>query len=146
MPPPDFLGIHHLKFAVSELDRSLAFYSRALGARRLSKLDHIDAAGQLFAIILEVPNLGAALELRLSAEHAAKQKGFDPITLTVDRLADLQKWMEHFDTEGVPHSPILTGYVGWLLVFEDPDGRRIRFYTNQRHGPEVTSSTDARWL
>ena len=146
MPPPDFLGIHHLKFAVSELDRSLAFYSRALGARRLSKLDHIDAAGQLFAIILEVPNLGATLELRLSAEHAAKQKGFDPITLGVEGRADLEEWMAHLDAADVVHSPILTAYVGWLLAFEDPDGRRIRLYTREKHGPELTPSSDARWL
>jgi len=146
VPRPDFLGIHHLKFPVSDLDRSLAFYGRILGASRLPKLDHVNAGGQLYAVILEVPNLGTPLELRLNAEQAAKQKGFDPITLAVEARADLQKWMEHLDTEEVVHSPILTALVGWLLAFEDPDGRRIRLYTNERHGPELTPSTDARWL
>lgn len=146
MPRPEFLSIHHLKFAVSDLDRSLTFYSRILGARRLTELDHVTADGQLFALILEVPKLGAALQLRLSAEHAAKQKGFDPLTLAVEGRADLQKWVEYLDTEQVAHSPILTAYVGWLLAFEDPDGRRIRLYTHERHGPELTPSTDARWL
>jgi catechol 2,3-dioxygenase-like lactoylglutathione lyase family enzyme len=143
---PDIAGIHHLKFAVSDMDRSLSFYGRVLGARRLPKLDHVNAGGQLYAIILEVPNLGTPLELRLNADHAATQKGFDPVTLAVEGRADLQRWVEHLDTEQVVHSPILTALVGWLLAFEDPDGRRIRLYTKERHGPELTPSTDARWL
>ena len=146
MTRPDIAGIHHLKFAVSDMDRSLSFYGRVLGARRLPKLDHVDAGGQLYAIILEVPNLGTPLELRLNADHAAKQKGFDPVTLAVEGRADLQRWVEHLDTEQVVHSPILTALVGWLLAFEDPDGRRIRLYTKERHGPELTPSSDARWL
>ena len=146
MPRPHFLGIHHLKFAVSDLDRSLSFYTRILGASRLPKLDHVNAGGQLYAIIMEVPGLGTPLELRLNAEHAAKQKGFDPVTLNVEGRADLQSWVQHLDAERVAHSPILTALVGWLVAFEDPDGRRIRFYTKERHGPELTPSTDARWL
>jgi catechol-2,3-dioxygenase len=146
VPSPGFVSIHHLKFAVADLDRSLAFYGRILGASRLPKLDHINAGGQLYAVILEVPNLGTVLELRLHAEHAAKQKGFDPITLAVEGRADLQKWVEHLDKEEVVHSPILTALVGWLLAFEDPDGRRIRLYTKERHGPELSPSTDTRWL
>jgi catechol 2,3-dioxygenase-like lactoylglutathione lyase family enzyme len=146
VPRPNFLNIHHLKFAVSDLDRSLEFYSRIFGATRLPRLDHVNAGGQLYAIIMDVPNLGTPLELRLSAEHAARQKGFDPITLSVEGRADLRKWVEHLDAERVLHSPILTAMVGWLVAFEDPDGRRIRFYTNERHGPEETPSTDARWL
>lgn len=146
MPRPHFLGIHHLKFAVSDLDRSLSFYTRILGASRLPKLDHVNAGGQLYAIIMEVPGLGTPLELRLNSEHAAKQKGFDPVTLNVEGRADLQSWVQHLDAERVAHSPILTALVGWLVAFEDPDGRRIRFYTKERHGPEFTPSTDARWL
>jgi catechol 2,3-dioxygenase-like lactoylglutathione lyase family enzyme len=143
---PKILGIHHVKFAVSDLVRSLAFYSRILGASRLPRLDHFNADGQLYAIIMEVPHLGTVLELRLHAEHAAKQKGFDPITLAVEGRADLQEWIAHLDAADVVHSPILTAYVGWLLVFEDPDGRRIRLYTHEKHGPELTPSSDARWL
>ena len=36
MSLPSLQGIHHLKFPVSDLDRSLGFYERALGARRVS--------------------------------------------------------------------------------------------------------------
>jgi catechol 2,3-dioxygenase-like lactoylglutathione lyase family enzyme len=146
MSPPDFLGIHHLKFPVADLERSCEFYSRVMGAMRIRQADHYDANKRLFAIILDVPHLGTKLELRLNATQAVQHKGFDPITLTVEGQAELQSWRDHLRTEGVPHSPILTGYVGWLVAFEDPDGRRIRLYTNERHGPELTPSTDSLWL
>jgi catechol 2,3-dioxygenase-like lactoylglutathione lyase family enzyme len=146
MKQPEFLAIHHLKFTVAEIERSVDFYTRVLGARRIAHLDHFDGDGRLYAIILEVPNLGTKLELRLHPAHAATQKGLDPMTLAVESRKDLELWAAHFDAEDVAHSPVLTAYVGWVMVFEDPDGRRLRLYTKETHGPELTPSTDAHWL
>jgi catechol 2,3-dioxygenase-like lactoylglutathione lyase family enzyme len=143
---PHFHGIHHLKFAVADLNRSLEFYERALGARRIREFDHIDLQGRLFAYILSVPNLGAPLELRLNAVLAERQRRFDPLTMTVDTRADLADWIGHFRAVGAPHSPVLVGGTGWLIVFEDPDGRRLRFYTRESHGPELPADFGSSWV
>lgn len=143
---PGFLGIHHLKFAVADLDRSVEFYVRALGGRRIAALDHRTREGVLFAVILDVANLGTKLELRHDPIRAAHDAGFDPITLEVEDRAALSEWIAHFEGSGVPHSPVLTAMVGWLVVCEDPDGRRVRFYTRETHGPEAPPSQDSRWL
>ena len=134
---PAISGIHHLKFPVADLDRALAFYVAAFGARRIPEYDHRDERGAVYAYILSVPNLGTVLELRLSAELAARHTGFDPITLAVDARADLQLWATHLDALGA---------VGWLLVFEDPDGRRLHLYTREVHGPELPVSQSDEWL
>jgi len=146
MTRPSFEGIHHLKFAVSDLNRSLDFYERALGAKRIDAFDHYDKSGTLYAYILDVPDLGTHLELRLDPHLAARHGGFDPITLQVADRANLAAWIAHFDANDVPHSPMLPAYVAWIVVFEDPDGRRIRLYTREMHGPDVAPSEDARWL
>lgn len=146
MTAPTIHGIHHLKFPVADLARALAFYTAAFGARRIPEYDHRDEHGAVYAYILSVPNLGTVLELRLSAELAARHKGFDPITLAVETRADLQEWAAHLDSLKLRHSGVLVGAVGWLLVLEDPDGRRLRLYTREVHGRELPVSQSTEWL
>lgn len=145
MTNPRFDGIHHLKFPVADLARSLDFYERALGARRIEALDHV-RDGEVFAYILEVPGLGTFLELRLAPDLAPHQRGFDPVTLTVDTLAELEAWVAHFAREGFHHSPTLVGMIGWLAAVEDPDGRRLRFYTREKPGPGLEISWESPWI
>jgi catechol 2,3-dioxygenase-like lactoylglutathione lyase family enzyme len=139
-------GIHHLKFAVADLQKSLQFYESVFGVKRLTALDHFTERGDLFAMILEFPNLGTALELRLDPAAAVAQKGFDPITLSIRNNTELDQWCTRLDELQVEHSPILNGFVGRLLVIEDPDGRRLRLYSLETHGPGIRSSVDSRWL
>jgi catechol 2,3-dioxygenase-like lactoylglutathione lyase family enzyme len=146
MTRPRIEGIHHLKFTVSDPDRSLHFYERALGAQRLTELDHRRPDGTVFAYILEVEGLGTLLELRFSPQGAAAEAGQDHITLAVSTREELVSWHEHFERADVAHSPVLTGLLGWLVVLEDPDRRRIRFYTLETHEMGVGVSHDPYWL
>jgi catechol 2,3-dioxygenase-like lactoylglutathione lyase family enzyme len=71
------IGIHHIKFVVTDLDRSLHFYEAFLGAKRVAEADHRRTDdGSLYAYILEVPGLGCAIELRLNPEQAKKAPSF----------------------------------------------------------------------
>ncbi|OAJ56548.1 hypothetical protein A6V36_33840 [Paraburkholderia ginsengiterrae] len=146
MSLPSIAGIHHLKFNVSNLDRSLDFYATALGARRLPELDHRHPDGELFAYILEIENLGTYLELRASPERAAREAGLDPVTFSVRTHSDLLAWHDHLEAKGIHHSPVFTGVLGWVMAAEDPDGRHLRFYTLETHPITRDFSTDPYWL
>jgi catechol 2,3-dioxygenase-like lactoylglutathione lyase family enzyme len=139
-------GIHHLKFAVSDLVRSEQFYGKAFGARRLLDMDHRAPDGRLFALILDFPGLGTLLELRLDPAGARAQENVDPVTLNVASVAALHEWVAHFEEHGLPHSPVLTSLVSWVVVVADPDQRRIRLYANETHGPELPADFDSPWL
>ena len=112
----------------------------------MPELDHTRDDGTRFAVVVDVPGLGTALQLRLDSERAARQAMFDPLAIAVDDRAALERWDAALTQLGVLHSPILNAVRGWLIVIQDPDGNRIRLYTPESHGPEVKPATDSPWL
>jgi catechol 2,3-dioxygenase-like lactoylglutathione lyase family enzyme len=145
--PPPLQGIHHLKLPVSDLDTSLTFYERAFGARRIPEADHRRASdGSLYAYILAVPGLGTALELRLDPARAERHRQFDPVTIAVRDRATLAAWDEYLTAQGIVHSEVITAIQAWLMVVPDPDGHRLRLYTLETHGPELTPDEDNPWV
>jgi catechol 2,3-dioxygenase-like lactoylglutathione lyase family enzyme len=140
-------GIHHIKLPVGDLERGAAWYGAVLGARRLTELDHHRPDGTLFAVVLDVPGLAGQLELRLDPGTAGALAGYDLLTLGVADLAALDRWIAHLDALGVHHSPPVVALVGWLLVIPDPDGLRLRLYTDQPHGLDASRvEFDSPWL
>jgi catechol 2,3-dioxygenase-like lactoylglutathione lyase family enzyme len=147
MTVPELRGIHHLKLPVSDLHASLDFYERALGATRIPQADHFRADDHaLYAFILAVPGLGAMLELRLHPERAQSHAGFDSVTISVADRAALTQWDRHLTEQSIPHSPLITAIQAWLIVVEDPDGNRLRLYTEETHGPELPPDEGNDWL
>jgi hypothetical protein len=117
--PPNVTGIHHLKVPVSNINVSLAWYTRVMGAQRISTLDHINRAGARYAVELQMPSFGVTvMELRLNDAQATSQQMFDPITWGVQGLKDIQAWEQWLNTNNVATSPVFTGVTGWVLVFQ----------------------------
>jgi len=144
---PELKGIHHLKLAVSDLDTSLQWYESAFSAVRISEADHRRATdGSLYAYILTVPGLGTLLELRLHPERARAHRLFDPITIAVEDRAALGQWDTFLTERKIVHSPVITAVQAWLVVAEDPDGNRLRLYTMEKHGPELSPDEDSPWI
>ncbi len=147
MDIPELKGIHHLKLAVRDLVAALKFYEDAFGCQRIPRFDHRRTSdGQVYAYILKMPGLGTLLELRLNPERAEKHRLFDPITIAVENRATLQAWDEYLTEKGILHSPVICSIQAWLIVVEDPDGNRLRLYTLETHGPELSPEEQNIWL
>jgi catechol 2,3-dioxygenase-like lactoylglutathione lyase family enzyme len=146
MTRPPLMGIHHIKFAVTDLVRSLHFYEAFVGAKRIPEADHRRADdGSLYAYILEVPGLGCPLELQLDPEQARKHRRFDPLTIAVQDRQGLEAWDNLLTEKNIRHSPIITAVQGWLIVIEDPDENRVGLQTLENHGPELKPDEDNEW-
>src|ERR1700677_2073279 len=90
-------GIYHLKFPVTDLDRSVRFYETVFGARRLTEFDHFTPSGALFAVILDVPGLGTQLQLKLDPAAAAAQRGTTPVAFLIDTVELLHTCIRDLD-------------------------------------------------
>lgn len=85
----------------------------------MAALDHLRSDGSRYAAILEMTDWGGLyLELRQTSQQAVKDRGWDPITLTVRNKDDVLRWIAWLDRWGTTHSPLMTGARGWILVFE----------------------------
>lgn len=68
------------------------------------------------------------------------------MTIAVDDCTALEAWGKHLDELHIEHSPVLTAIQAWLIVFDDPDGRRLRLYTLSTHCPKLKPDEDSPWL
>lgn len=131
MAPPSIVGIHHVKFPVSNLQQSREWYERALGLRVLMDFPDEDGVVRGLAGLLPGPP-PVAIALREHPAAAAGAAGFDPVSFAVADRAAAVAWAEHLDQLGVEHSPLTEGTLGWTLNVPDPDGLVIRLYSAER--------------
>jgi hypothetical protein len=98
-------------------------------------MDFPDADATVLGVAGTVPGLGdTQLTLRVNPVAAIGCAGFDPVSFAVDGEADIRAWAAHLDTLGVAHSPVIEASIGWLLVFDDPDGINLHLYSLAGHG------------
>jgi catechol 2,3-dioxygenase-like lactoylglutathione lyase family enzyme len=146
-PPSPIEYIHHLKFPVADVDTSVAFYEKVFGAQELTNLTHKDdKTGDVYARVVQIPGFQPMVELWINSAAAKAQAGYDFLTLAVKNRDALNSWSKYLDDLGIEHSGILTAIDSWLLVFEDPDGHRMRLYSLEDHAITHDVSTDKRWL
>jgi catechol-2,3-dioxygenase len=141
-------AIHHLKIPVRDLKKTMDFYIQVLGYSHVPEYDHRTPPpeNRLFAVILSHPGFPFTLELRHNVAAAEKQVGWNPICYTTKTRKDLDEWAEKLDALQTHRSQVLTGFKGWCLMFEDPDGKKVSLYTEESHEWTTEVSRDAYWV
>ncbi|GAB4002722.1 VOC family protein [Glycomyces albus] len=135
MTRPNLAGVHHIKVPVTDLPTSVEWYQRVFGLRLVWEFP--DENGVIRGTGGTVPGLGGTmLALRENPKAAEGCKDFDPFGIAVEGPDDLRAWMAHLDELGIEHSPLIEASLGWLLVFNDPDGLEIHMYTWAEHGKD----------
>ena len=137
MNRPGITGIHHLKFPVSDLALSRAWYERVLGFQ--VAFEFPDADGVVRGVAGTVPGLGEVrIALRQNPDAARGGTGFDPVCFAIADHAAAEAWAVWLDEQGVQRSPVVEATSGWGVGFADPDGLELRLYSLAAHGIDKT--------
>ena len=126
---PQITGVHHIGITVTDLDTSVTWYTRVLGARKLRRLDigpTTKALVQLGPVTLGLVSHGRTAAPGPFDEHRA---GLDHLSLAVPDTAVLRAWEARLGSAGVENSGIVRGATGALIAFRDPDNIALEFYT-----------------
>ena len=129
---PTFTGVSHVDLTVTDAERSAAWYKQVLGLDQLHSTDSPDTfEGRMINLVHPSTSLIVSVIKHEKAEPGAFSEfrvGLDHLAFTVGARADLDSWVEHFDSLGVNHSGINDMGYGSVLVFRDPDGIQLELF------------------
>ncbi|HEU4975669.1 MAG TPA: VOC family protein [Baekduia sp.] len=117
--PATRMGAVHL--TVSDLERSLAFWERAVGLAARERgpgRAALGAGGHELVVLVEEPG----------ARPARGFTGLYHVALLLPERADLARWLAHAAREGVPLTGASDHFVSEALYLDDPDGHGIEIY------------------
>ncbi len=127
---PITLGAHHVRLTVTDLERSISFYTKVLGFKLLLRYPQGDramlGAGALM-LGLNVPGREISAE---EGRFDESRVGLDHIAFGVGSADDVRKGAERLDACGIPNSGVRPGVLpgATLVVFRDPDNIQLEYY------------------
>lgn len=131
MPDPTIVGIHHVVLSVSDLGRSIAWYTEVLEFQELFPWNTEDFDRQLLihpsGVIL---GLTQHRHTDSAAGFNARRPGLDHLSFAVADRETLDAWADKLDQAEIPHSGVkVTAETGFTLIdFRDPDGIQLELY------------------
>lgn len=126
---PAIAGIHHVALSVTDLERSVAWYSDLLGM-----VVAFEADGDDFKLkVLADPSSGTILGLRQHLDGPGGDSddattGMDHFAFGVGSLDELKAWEGELEKRGIPFTPAVEMPIGTVVVFRDPDNVQVEFW------------------
>ena len=133
---PGITGIHHISVTVTDIEASLAWYQRLLGADRLPlKFPHYECEDTGYGELVVESRSGVIIGLHTNTGNDGQpfdeaRTGLDHVALNVAR-EDLEAWTAWLDKLGIEHSGIRTGQEPFpfaTVVFRDPDNIQLELF------------------
>lgn len=119
-------GIHHLAITVTDVSRSLDFYTGLLGFEVVVEFEPriMLSNGQVVLVLSPPPDPTQAPPKDRFSEHRV---GLDHLSFAVNSHADLQAAARFFDEQGVERGEIkaLEGFGIYVMAFRDPDNVQL---------------------
>ena len=121
-------GLHHMSLTVTDLQRSIDFYTTHVGFQLLMEFEPSRALLSNGAVLI---SLGLPYDPDLALDEDAfseNRVGLDHVSFTVENLQALEDAAAYFDEVGVDHGEVRDlgeGFAIYVLAFRDPDNIQL---------------------
>ncbi len=132
LAPP---AITHIALTVSDLDRSVAWYTALFGEAPIFVGDFLSGTPHEYrAAVWRTPSLGlhCFADADVPGAFDARRPGLDHVAFHVDDADAIDEWVAHLDALDVAHGEVLTEAYGIGLAFTDPDGIALELFAPVR--------------
>jgi glyoxylase I family protein len=129
--PPAITGIAHVELSVTDLDRSVDWWCRLLGARDVWRGANEQGGYKACAILEPVTRTVLAFTEHVGVRRVAFSPlvpGLDHLSFRVADRAAVDAWAAWMEEIGVAHDPINDDGVTVAVNARDPDGIALEFY------------------
>jgi glyoxylase I family protein len=131
-PMASIAGGHHIALTVTDLDRSVEWYSDLLGMQVV--LESADDTVRFK--VLAHPDSGWVLGLRQYANQPSERfnefrTGLDHFAFAVSSTEELRLWESELRARQVTFTPTTETPIGSVIVFRDPDNIQLEFWVPQ---------------
>ncbi|MEM8708740.1 MAG: VOC family protein [Actinomycetota bacterium] len=123
-------SIAHVALTVSDLERSIDWYTRLFGARPAFTGTMLHDTPHEYRLAVW-PELDFALHHFVQGEGGTfheRRPGLDHLAFTCGDQAELDAWIAHLDELGITRSDVLEEPYGLGLAFRDPDDIALEFF------------------
>lgn len=122
---PDFPALTHIALTVTDLERSIPWYSALFGADPVLDLDR----GTFREVVWRRPSFGLHQHNDGAPDRFTELRaGLDHVAFGCEDRAELEAWAARLDELGVGRGEILDVPYGSGLAFRDPDDIQLELY------------------
>jgi glyoxylase I family protein len=121
-------GLHHVSLTVTDLRRSIDFYTKHIGFNLLLEFEPSRALISNGTVLM---SLGLPYDPELALDDDAfneNRVGLDHASFAVEDLAALEEAAAYFDEQGIDHGEVRDlgeGFGIFVMAFRDPDNIQL---------------------
>ncbi len=119
-------GMAHVELSVTDLERSVEWYSRVFGLRDVWRGTNTEEGITACALLHPETRVIVALTQHFTMATEAftpRRTGLDHLSFAVADREGMEAWLVHLDGLGIAHSPIEQApTLPAAITFRDPDG------------------------